>query len=179
MKLSSKVPLRTRRMQVRLLLLPIGTIDIVMAVMIAHAQFPVVELVADVPGVGTLDQRYMIALPIGNDGTGTATNVQVTGASFDGAPRMSPAAFPVALGAIAPGNNAVFQADFDVTGLSQDGQYPLTVTGTYQINETTFNFALTRPLGFPPPSSDAGTTQTTTIPAENSSDGGPPAIQRN
>ena len=171
MKPSSRVLGYFRRERVRLWLLPIGAVAIAMAVIIAHAQLPVVDLVADAPGVGTLDQRYMIALPIGNEGTGTASNVQVTGASFGGAPRLSPAAFPMPLGTIAPGGNAVFQADFDVTGLSQDGQYPLTVTGTFQINETTFGFTVTRSLGFPPASTGTGATQTTMIPAEDSSNG--------
>ena len=143
--------------RVQLLLLVIGIISI--ALILAQAQTPDIQFDADAPGVGLLGQRFMIAVPITNDGTLDAANVQVTGATWGTAPLLSPTRFPVVLGEIAPGDRPVFQADFDATGLAQDTLYLLTVTGTYQVNEVTFSFTLTLNVGLLPASPGSGTTK--------------------
>jgi len=135
------------RKSVRLLLLAIAIL--VIALVLAQAQSLLVSLEVGRAGVGLVGERFMIAVPIINDGTVTAANVQVSGATWGTAPRLSPATFPDVLGSIGPDANAVFQADFNVTGLSPHTRLPLTITGTYQVNEVTFNFTLTKLVTLP------------------------------
>ncbi len=160
----------TTRKRILLLLLAAGIAAIVL--LVAQAQVSPADLEAETPGVGIVGQRFMIAVPITNDGTVSAANVQITGATLGAASRLSPATFPVPLGTIAQDDEFVFQADFDASSLAQNSMYPLTVNGTYTINEVPFTFTLRLEVGLPPASPGSGTTQTTTIPAEDLS-GGP------
>lgn len=147
------------RTRLQLLRLAIGIIAI--GLVPARAQSPVV-LQADLPGIGIEGQRFMIATPIANGGTVSATNVRVTGATWGSADLISPGTFPVLLGTISPGNRYVFQTDFDATGLEQDTLSVLTITGTYQVNEVNSNFTLTLSVGLPPASPGSATAKKTT-----------------
>jgi hypothetical protein len=153
------------RMRLQVLLLAIGIITV--AMVLGRAQVPVVEFVASDPGIGIVGQRFMIATPIGNDGTGNASNVQITAATLGSATLISPATFPVVLGMIGPGQSYVFQTDFDATSLIQGAAYPLTITGTYQLNQVTVNFNLNLQMGLPPASPGFGTTATGMANAED------------
>jgi hypothetical protein len=161
----------TSRKRVQLLLFVIGVM--VIAIIVAYAQASPVELEADVPGVGTLGSQFMIAVPITNEGTANAMNVQVTGTTLGTAPRISPPTFPVVVGTIPPGGTSDFQADFDAAGLAPNTLYVLTIIGTYQVNEVTFSFRLTRQVSLPPASPGFGTTNTVMVPFERLS--GPPS----
>lgn len=142
-----RVQWSTSGKSVRFLLITIAII--VIAVVLAQAQSLLVGLEVGMAGVGLVGERFMIAVPIINDGAVTASNVQVTGATWGTVPVLSPAAFPDALGSIAPDANAIFQADFNVTGVQPKTQNVLTLTGTYQVNEVTFNFTLTSSVILP------------------------------
>jgi hypothetical protein len=67
------------------------------------AQVSAVQFVTTTPGLGQIGSTLMIALPIVNNGSLTATNVMVTGATLRTAPLISPTTFPVALGTITGG----------------------------------------------------------------------------
>jgi len=135
--------------------------------MMAQAQSLLVSLEVGMAGVGLVGERFMIAVPIINDGTATAANVQVNGATWGTAPRLSPAALPDALGSIAPDANAIFQADFNVTGVSPHTRLPLTITGTYQVNEVTFHFTLTTLVTLPQSGQSSAPTGTGNAPPES------------
>jgi hypothetical protein len=152
------LPWGSSRMRLRLLLLAIGIITV--AMVLGRAQVLLVQLEANDPGIGIVGQRFMIATPISNDGSANASNVQVTAATLGSAHLISPAKFPVVLGVIGPGQSYVFQTDFDATGLAQGTAYPLTITGTYQLNQVTVNFTLDLQMGLPPASPGSGTTET-------------------
>jgi len=143
---------------IRLPLLATGIIAA--TVLLGRAQSPLVKLQASVAGVGILNQRLMVAVPIGNVGPVKAENVKVTGVTLGAAHLLSPATFPVALGTIWPGQSSTFQADFDATALSHDVVYSQTITGTYQVNEVSFNFTLSLETGLPPASPGFGATKT-------------------
>src|SRR5579863_6119812 len=102
-----------------------------------------VELEANVPGTGTVNKRFMIALPITNNGTASAKNVNITGVSLGSAAVISPKSFPVSLGTIAANVTVIFQADFNDTTLLKGSPYTYTVNGTYQLNGKTTNFTFT------------------------------------
>src|SRR5580658_3862502 len=152
-----------RRIQLLLLALAIPVI----AFTLVEAQVSPVELEAGQPGVGLRDHRLMIAVPITNDGTLAATNVQVTGVTLPPAQLIGPATLPAALGTIVPQQTAVFQADFDARGLARNVLYVLTITGTYQVNEVTFNFTLTRSISLPPAAPGAAATRAGRASAES------------
>lgn len=124
---------------------------------IIMAQVSAVQFVTTAPGLGDAGANLLVALPIKNNGTVSAANVQVTAVSLRTAPLVAPAAFPVALGAIAAGQNVVFQASFDATGLSQNATYLLTVRGTYQVGGVTAGFTVNRFIELPPASPGSAT----------------------
>ncbi len=152
------LPWGSPRTRLQLLLLAIGIAT--STLVLSRAQVPVVQLEANDPGIGIVGTRFMIATPISNTGTANASNVQITAATLGSAHLLSPTAFPVALGSIGPGKSYVFQTDFDATGLTQDTSYPLTITGTYELNQVTSSFTLDLPMGLPPASPGSGTTAT-------------------
>jgi hypothetical protein len=152
------------RRRIQLLLVVLAVIAI--ALTLLQAQGPL-QLQSDVPGIALVGKRLMIALPISNDSTLTATNVNVTEVSLPPAQLISPAAFPVALGGISPDERLVFQSDFDSAGLAHNTLYVLTVTGTYQVNGVTFNFTLSHSISLPPPTPGSAPTQAGTAPAES------------
>lgn len=166
---------RRSRMRLQLVLLAIGIMSI--APVLGRAQVPHVNLQANDPGIGIVGQRFMIATPISNKGNVNASNVQITGASLGSAQLISPAAFPVVLGLIAPGQSNIFQTDFDATGLVQGTSYPLTITGTYELNQVTFSFHLHLQMGLPPASPGSGMTATGMAYAEDLSGAPFPSYQ--
>jgi hypothetical protein len=139
------------------------TAVIVIAPAVIMAQVSAVQFVTSKPGLAEISQTLMVALPIANNGTVTATNVQVTGATLRTAPLVTPTTFPVVLGTIAPGNSVTFQASFNATSLATDTSYLLTVSGTYQVGTTTAGFAVNRFIVIPPASPGSATLQTTTV----------------
>ncbi len=161
----SEITRGATRRRIQLLLLTLAILAI--AFTAVRAQVSPVELVADQPGVGMLGQQLMIALPITNDGTLTATNVQVTGVTLPPAQLINPATLPEPVGTIRPRKRAVFQADFDASGLALRVPYVLTVTGTYQVNQVTFNFTLTRSISLPPAAPGSAATEAATAAAES------------
>jgi hypothetical protein len=135
------------RKRMKLLLSVLATLAI--ALILAQAQTPTVLLQADTPGLAIMGNRFMISLPISNNGAATATSVQVTAATLATQQLIAPASFPAALGTMAPSDTANFQSDFNATGLAQDTPYVLTVSGTYRANSVTSNFTLTSSVSLP------------------------------
>ncbi|HMD96637.1 MAG TPA: PEP-CTERM sorting domain-containing protein [Terriglobia bacterium] len=131
----------------------------------AAAQVNAVQLVSGTPGTAVVTPTLMVGLPITNNGTVAATNVEVTSAALRTATLVSPTVFPVALGNIAPGQDAIFQADFSTTGLAQNTPYLLTIRGTYQVGGATAGFTVNHSILLPPASPGSGTANTTTVPA--------------
>jgi hypothetical protein len=126
----------------------------------ADAQVSGVRFLAEPPGVAVDGDALLVAIPLQNTGTLTAANVQVTGVSLRTALLASPSAFPVSLGAIAPGRDAVFQANFRAAGLLRNTPYLLTVRGTYQVSGAPAGFAVNRFILIPPASPGSAVAQT-------------------
>lgn len=164
----SEITRGATRKRIQLLLLTLAILAIAFTlVRLVRAQVPPVELEAGQPGVGMLGQRLMIAVPVTNDGTLAATNVQVTGVTLPPAQLISPATLPAPVGMIGPHQRAIFQADFNANGLAYKMLYVLTVTGTYQVNGVTFNFTLTRSISLPPAAPGSAATEAGTAAAES------------
>jgi hypothetical protein len=136
-------------------------------VILLKSQTPTVELESGVPGVGLLNQTLMVALPIANTGTSSATKVMITSASLGTAPILSPASFPVSLGTIAADRRAVFQANFSAAGLAQNTAYPFAVSGTYTLSGVLTSFNFTESVKLPPASPGSAPTHTATVAAHS------------
>ncbi len=124
-----------------------------------------VELEANVPGTGSVNKRFMISLPIVNEGTASAKNVNITGVSLGSAAVISPASFPVSLGTIAANVTVIFQVDFNNTSLVNGTPYTYTVNGTYQLNGKTTNFTFTPTVSTLPASPGSATAHKVTVEA--------------
>jgi hypothetical protein len=110
-----------------------------------------VNLKAEEPGLDEEDGTLFIALPIVNEGTATASNVRVQSIALTSATRITPTAFPVALGEIGVSGRAVLDASFTSSSLVPDQQYLLNVEGTYVLGSRTVRFVVNRDISLPPP----------------------------
>ncbi len=142
------------------LLLPVLLLVAITAQM-SVAQVSAVRFVTNPPGLGTAGPTLMVALPILNNGTVAASNVQVTGATLR--TLAAGGSFPVALGVIAPSGSAVFQGNFNATTLAQNTKYLLTVRGTYQVGSAKAGFTVNRYITIPVASPGSGTVTTTSV----------------
>ena len=139
---------------------------LLMAVFLAQvgmAQVSAVKFVTNPSGFGSSSTSVTIATPILNDGTVTATNVKVTGATLKGMPATT--GVPVVLGAISPGASAIAQADFNSTSLLPNTSYLLTIRGTYQVGAATAGFTLNRFVTIPNSSPGSGTASNGSAPS--------------
>src|SRR6266702_3254887 len=89
-------------------------------------------------------QPVIVDLPIKNNGTVSASNVQITSANLQTAARLTPTSFPVSLGILAPGRSGIFQVSFDGRFLLLDTPYLLSVSGTYEVSGQTAGFTVNR-----------------------------------
>ena len=123
---------------------------------IGLSQVSAVKFVTNPPGIGTATSTVAIMTPIANNGTVSATNVQVTSATLKGLPGTG---VPAALGTIAPGQTTDFQSNFNSSTLAPNTPYLLTIRGTYQVSGATAGFTLNRFVTLPvssPGSNTAG-----------------------
>jgi hypothetical protein len=112
-----------------------------------------VKLVANEPGLDEEGGTLFIALPIVNEGTTTAANVQVQSIALTSATTITPDIFPLVLGDIVASQRGVLDASFTSSGLVPDQQYLLTVKGTYVLRGRKFGFIVSRDIVLPPPES--------------------------
>ena len=112
-----------------------------------------INLVAGEPGLDEEDGTLFIALPIVNEGIATASNVQVQLITVASATRITPTAFPVALGDIGASQRPVLDASFTSSGLVPDQHYLLTVEGTYVLGVRPVRFVVKRDIRLPLPAS--------------------------
>jgi hypothetical protein len=131
-----------------------------------------VNLAAGEPGLDEEDGTLFIALPIVNEGTATASNVRVQSIALTSATRITPTAFPVALGEIGASGRAVLDASFTSSGLVPDQQYLLNVEGTYVLGSRTVRFVVNRDISLPP--SAPGEDETSSSSAEPNAVSGAP-----
>jgi hypothetical protein len=109
-----------------------------------------ISLTAGPAGVGLEDpDRLLVALPIDNEGSGTAENVEIGSASLQSTDLLEPASFPVAVGDIVADGRAVFEAAFGSDGLIPLDEYLLTVGGTFSVGALTVPFVLERLITVP------------------------------
>ncbi|MBD5634088.1 MAG: hypothetical protein IAI49_06380, partial [Candidatus Eremiobacteraeota bacterium] len=94
------------------------------------------------------DGTLAVAIPVENQGGRGAGNVHVNAISVGAGTRTSPTVLPVLLGEIAPHRRGVVQSTFH--GLSNPGDYTLTVAGTYEDHGTTQTFQALSPLKLRP-----------------------------
>ena len=129
------------------------------------AQVSSVHIVSGAPGLAQeAGPTLMIAMPLQNQGSVDATNVQVTAATLRSATLTSPVAFPVTLGTIAPDDEVVFQTNFGASALTPNTSYLLTIRGTYQVAGATAGFTVNRFIVMPPATSGSGTLSTVSVP---------------
>ena len=134
-----------------------------------------VAFVGGSPGASLSGTSLSVALPLVNDGTSDATNVQLTSISSPGATLTSPAAFPVLLGTIPAGGNAPVLASFTSAAFAPNGTYLIIVKGTYIVSGTsgpTLNFAVNKFVTIPAASPGVAQLNTATI-SPNFNDGYP------
>ena len=125
-----------------------------------------VNLKAGEPGLNEEDGTLFIALPIVNEGITTAANVQVQSIALTSATRITPSAFPVALGDIGASRRAVLDASFTSNALVPNQQYLLTVEGTYVLGNRTVRFVVDRDLSLPPPASGQAAVRSVSVEAD-------------
>jgi hypothetical protein len=135
----------------------------VLVPILATAQVSMVQFATNPPGVTVAGQTLLVAIPIVNKGSVNATNVQVTAVTLRTAARVSPVSFPVGLGNIGVNQIAVFQANFNATGLVPNTPYLFTIRGTYQVGTTTAGFTVNRFVQLSPPSPGSAPLKTVTI----------------
>ncbi len=152
------------RKRIKKLPLPIAAI-VVIAPTLMNAQVSAVHFVTGPPGTADVTHTLMISLPVMNEGTVSATNVEVSNVTLRTATRVSPVAYPVTLGTIGPNGSGIFQATFSDMGLTQNTPYLLTVRGTYQVGGSKAGFTLNRSVLLPPASPGFGTSTTTAVPS--------------
>jgi hypothetical protein len=99
------------------------------------------------PGVSLRDQNQTLlsAVPIINSGTAPAQNVEITEITLPGGQLTSPTPLPFNLGTIPADDSTVLNANFS-GAFSPSTDYPLTVKGTYAVNDATYCFTLNTDL---------------------------------
>jgi len=125
-----------------------------------------VDLATQMPGVGSVGGTVMIALPIVNEGTKSATKVEITSATLAGASRLSPTTYPVTIGTMQSGARAIVQTDFSGGTLQPEKSYRLTMKGSYELGGVTTAFTLTRSITIPPASPGSAVSKAGSSPAE-------------
>jgi len=113
----------------------------------AQAQVP--AFATQTPTAGNSANTFFVFLPVANVGTGDASNIQLTSVAlnFLGSPAttvIQPATLPFTPGTgfLGAGGVRILDLEFDNTPLVSGNTYALVVSGTYQANGTTNNFAL-------------------------------------
>lgn len=96
-----------------------------------------VTFVASSPGAALHAPNLSVAFRLVNDGTADAVNVQLTSITSPSAGLTSPGTFPVVLGTISAGGNAVVNASFSSAAFVPTGTYLVTIKGTYLVSGTT------------------------------------------
>lgn len=130
----------------------------------AIAQTSAVRFVIGEPGLGLDGATLQIAIPIVNEGTAEASNVQVRSISLGSATRIQPATFPVTLGDIEDGKRIVLPASFSGGSLVATGRYLLTVRGSYVLGGRTLGFAVNRYISPPKPSPGEAVARNVVVP---------------
>ncbi len=120
--------------------------------------FLTLTVVQDIPivleagpaGVAIEDpDRLLVALPLLNEGSATAEDVQITSAFLESTDLLAPTSFPVGIGDIAADDRGVFEAAFASTGLVSGDAYLLHVSGSFASGPLRLDFALERPIAVP------------------------------
>jgi hypothetical protein len=154
------------------------TVPFLLQSTVSYADPPVI-FVTGVPGLSSEGSTTLhSALPIQNNGTVAAQNVQITSIQLHGGARVAPA-LPASLGSIAPGGLAVLLADFTGGSFVPGGRYLLTLSGTYIVGGTTYGFSLNRALIVPAAAGPGRTKTITVFPSTVSPGGYPPGSPPN
>jgi len=130
---------------------------------------PALSLTAGFPGVGIESgDRLLVALPIMNEGKTIAQNVRVTSATLAASQRLSPKAFPVALGDIAPEHDVVFEASFSVNKLKSGNRQLLVIRGICNCRDkgTPVTFTLRKYITIPMRSGESAILRFTSVKSE-------------
>jgi hypothetical protein len=100
------------------------------------------------PGVYAEDGNLYIALPIENVGAAPVLRVQIDSIRVASGSLLTPAALPLVLGDIAPGERALLDASFAMPNMN-DRNASLVVSGTYLLGNELLDFTLHRALAVP------------------------------
>lgn len=109
------------------------------------------KLVSAEPTLINTGTELYVSMPLMNAGIEYAPNVFIIGFTVATAPRLSPQAFPVFVGDLAPGNNGATNARFSALGLVPGQKYLLTVRGIYGAEGAPIGFAVNRYVTIPVP----------------------------
>jgi hypothetical protein len=120
----------------------------------AFAQPPTESLTTATPGVYAEDGNLYVALPIENVGAASVLHVQVESIRVASGSVLTPAAFPVVLGDIQPGESAVLNTSFTMPSMMARAA-SLIVSGTYLVGNDLRSFMLQRALTIPQPDGEA------------------------
>jgi hypothetical protein len=133
-------------------------------------------------GVALQNDTVLIATRLKNTSDQNAFSVQIESISLSSAALIAPTTFPVPVGEIDAGQNAIIQASFNRSGLLQGVQFQLTVHGSYRpVNKGTkddegHEFTVTTGVILPPTSPGSATVRSNTLPSNEVSGGGFPPV---
>lgn len=107
------------------------------------------KLVTTEPGLINTGTELFVSMPLANAGSAVAPNVFLTEFKVGSAPLLSPSAFPVFVGDIAPGNSGATNARFNMFGLVPGQKYLVTLRGVYGPADSQLGFAANRYVTIP------------------------------
>ena len=99
------------------------------------------------PIYGGSGSSFTVYLPIFNGGGTTATNVEITSATFGSATLLTPS-LPFAVGNLPASTSVGLPLTFNATSLTSGKNYLLTVRGTYETPAGTLGFTVNRILSY-------------------------------
>jgi hypothetical protein len=114
----------------------------------------------------------LVAIPLQNVGTASATNVEVFSLTLESSSLLSTTTLPIALGALNPGDIGVIHAQFSSANLVVGTQYRLTAEGISISRGTPLRFAVTQLVTLPKPAPGFEPLQPATV-APNQVQGAP------
>lgn len=133
-----------------------------------------VSLSLGMPGISSTDPTTLLSsVDIVNSGTAAAQNVQATAITLPGATLTSPASLPFALGTISAGGAKVLQSDFS-GAFPPKMVFPLTVKGTYEVNQATYCFSLDTGILTPPAAPGSANLNSVTVDSHTATGPFPP-----
>lgn len=122
-------------------------------------------------GTAVQDSELLVAARLNNTSDRIGYRIRINSIRLESASTVTPTSFPVIVGQLDPGANAVIQSRFDSSNLMPGQQYLLQMEGSYRpVDKGTqadhgHVFTVTAEISLPPPVEGSATLMTATAPA--------------